>query len=98
MAYGRWGSRVPVGNLFFSTVVSLGVRWRRGSRRFINSIRSRVRSQPVATGSSLNAADELKRWLQLGYDKLNVGGGPKNLEGFVNVDFVRHANVEREVC
>ena len=32
-----------------------------------------------------------------GYDKLNIGGGRKNLRGFVNIDFISHPEVEREI-
>jgi SAM-dependent methyltransferase len=98
MAYGTWGSRIPIGNLLFSSVVRLGIVWRLASRRLTNRIRRAVFPRPVVTVDNPSARDELERWLGAGYDKLNVGGGPKNLAGFVNVDFVRHANVAREIC
>jgi SAM-dependent methyltransferase len=41
--------------------------------------------------------DRLQVWLKSGYNKLNIGGGPKNLSGFVNLDFVAFAGVERQV-
>ena len=97
MAYGTWGSRIPMGNLLFSWVVRFGVGWRLASRRTINRVRRALFRRPVVTVNNPSARDELERWLRAGFDKLNVGGGPKNLAGFVNLDFVPHANVEREI-
>jgi hypothetical protein len=98
MAYGTWGSRIPIGNLLFSWVVRLGIGWRLASRRLTNRVRRAVRRRPIVTVNNPSARQELERWLSAGYDKLNVGGGPKNLAGFVNLDFVPHADVEREIC
>lgn len=45
-----------------------------------------------------NSWQILDSFLKDGYDKLNVGGGNKNLKGFVNIDFVPHgSSVKREV-
>jgi hypothetical protein len=40
---------------------------------------------------------ELEKWFRQGYDGLNIGGGPKNLAGFVNIDFVDYPNVDRAI-
>jgi SAM-dependent methyltransferase len=40
---------------------------------------------------------ELMKWLDQGYGKLNIGGGPKNLQGFINIDFVNYPNVQRQL-
>jgi hypothetical protein len=98
MAYGTWGSRIPIGNLLFSWVVRLGIGWRLASRRLTNRIRRAVFPRPVVTVNNASARDELEHWLGAGFDRLNVGGGPKNLSGFVNVDFIRHPDVDREIC
>lgn len=45
-----------------------------------------------------STASALEHFLADGYDRLNIGGGYKNLEEFINLDFVRHPNVTREVC
>lgn len=41
--------------------------------------------------------EKLMAFLNKGYTKLSIGGGKKNLEGFVNIDFAEHKNIEREV-
>ncbi len=40
---------------------------------------------------------DFENFLKQGFTKINIGGGTKNFEGFVNLDFVRHDKVEREV-
>lgn len=97
MSYGLWGSRVPIGNYLFSKIVFLAVRWRIFSQRFINGLKRLLRPKPVCLINDCLTAQAMKEWLDRGYDKLNIGGGPKSLAGFVNVDFVSHTNVEREV-
>lgn len=39
----------------------------------------------------------MREWLKEGFNKVNIGGGSKNLAGFVNVDFVAFPSVERQV-
>ena len=41
--------------------------------------------------------EELKRYYNAGFRKLNLGGGSRNLEGFINIDFVSHPEVEKEI-
>lgn len=53
-------------------------------------------SVPIAKNSEGSARD-LDAFLNNGFEKLNIGGGRKNLNGFVNVDFVSHQGVQREV-
>jgi SAM-dependent methyltransferase len=97
MAYGFWGSKVPIGNYLFSKIVFLGVRWRIFSRQLINDLKRKLKPKPICLINDSAAAQTTKNWLDKGYDKLNIGGGLKNLAGFVNVDFVSHPNVEREI-
>jgi hypothetical protein len=98
MAFGKWGSRIPIGNLFFTSLVFLGLNWRLKSRRLSNRVRRRLQRKEIVVVNNSSAGQEMQRWIGQGYDRLNVGGGPKNLEGFVNVDFVRHKDVSREIC
>ena len=98
MAYGRWGSRIPLGNLLFTWLILFGIKWRIASRRLLNAFRAMFSAQPVTTASRESPAAQLAHWLGAGYDRLNIGGGPKNLAGFVNLDFVAHPDVEREIC
>jgi len=51
----------------------------------------------ITLENALSTQVALKRFLDEGYNKLNIGGGPKNLEGFINIDFVTYPNVQRQV-
>lgn len=51
----------------------------------------------TALGYSCAATERMAIFLENGLSKLNIGGGSKNLQGFVNIDFVRHPSAEREV-
>ena len=97
MAHGLWGSRIPIGNYLFTKILFTAVRWRIFSRRLTNCLKRSLRPKPICLVNNSLTTQTMKRWLDKGYDKLNIGGGPKSLAGFVNVDFVSHANVEREV-
>lgn len=97
MAYGFWGSRVPIGNYVFSKIVFIAVRWRIFSRQLKNGLKRLLRPKPACLINTTLTAQTMKNWLESGYEKLNIGGGPKNLDGFLNIDFVAHPNVEREV-
>ena len=92
--YGAWGSRIPVGNLFFSRAIRAAIWWRIASRKLTNRLTSR-RRPALQMQNDVDTADELRQWLAAGYDKLNIGGGRKNLAGFVNIDFVMHREVQR---
>jgi hypothetical protein len=98
MAHGWWGSRFPVGNLLSSKLVRLLVRYRLSSQRFRSRITLLRKQRPAVHSTNTSAtADEMEKWLNGGFDKLNIGGGARNLAGFINVDFVRHESVEREI-
>lgn len=97
MANGLWGGRLPVGNLIATSLVFGAVKWRLQSQRVLNRFRSFFSGKTVQLMNDAATTDELRRWLDRGARKLNIGGGPKNLKGFLNIDFVRHANVEREI-
>lgn len=97
MAYGWWGSRLPVGNLISSKLVQLLVGCRLLTQRMRFHMRTRLKGTSIQQIESRTIAEEMRKWLNAGYDKLNVGGGPRNLTGFVNIDLVRHESVEREI-
>lgn len=94
--YGAWGSRIPLGNLLVSKGIGAALRWRKYSRRVINELKSRSSPAVVATNDE-GTGLAMRQWLESGYEKLNIGGGRKNLEGFVNVDFMAYPGVERAV-
>jgi hypothetical protein len=97
MANGTWGGRFPIGNLLASRLIFIAVRWRLLSRRAVNAVKRRVRPRPVQWTNDGQAAAQLDQWLARGYTKLNIGGGRKNLHGFVNIDFAAFPEVERSV-
>lgn len=98
MAHGYWGSRFPIGNLLSSRLLFAVVRLRIVLRRLANAWNRRLRPRPVPLPNCEAGAESLKKWLDAGYDKLNIGGGRKNLDGFINVDFATFPGVERHVA
>jgi len=66
-------------------------------RRFINRMKKIFCSSKVALQNTSSSRQVLMKWLDQGYGKLNIGGGPKNIEGFVNIDFVDYPNVQRQI-
>lgn len=69
---------------------------RLSAQRTINKLKAALVARPHA--SDLAESRELViGYLQAGYDKFSIGGGRKNLEGFVNVDFVKYPGVNRQI-
>jgi hypothetical protein len=97
MTDGRWGGRFAVGNRLSTKGVLAAVRWRIGVLRLRNARRRWLSPDRVCMANSASAAEALKLWLDQGYDKVNMGGGAKVLQGFVNIDFVSFPGVERQV-
>ena len=97
MANGQWGSRFPIGNLLCSKFIFAAVRLRIATRRLRNMLKRFLLSDSEQLVNHSSTADVLKQWLERGYNKLNIGGGRKNLAGFINIDFVFFAEVERQV-
>lgn len=97
MANGYWGSRLPISNLLCTKFIFTAVQWRIATRRVRNAVRRFLGSDGERLVNGACAAETLNRWLELGYEKLNMGGGRKNLNGFVNIDFVYFEGVERQV-
>ena len=93
MANGWWGSRIPVINLLLSNFIFICVRFRIIICRFKNLIKNKK----VKIINDTLTTIALNTWIDQGFDKINVGGGAKNLEGFFNIDFVHHPDVKREV-
>lgn len=63
-----------------------------------NLIKITVRNPEFSYDNDTDTLEkELKTYMSKGFNKLNVGGGSKNLSGFVNIDFVKHDTVEREI-
>ncbi len=97
MANGYWGGKLPIINLLLSQSIFLAMRWRLFFLRIKNRIRATSKSQPDFYPNKKIASDSLQKFIDHGYDKLNIGGGTKNLSGFVNIDFIAHPGAHREV-
>lgn len=97
MAHGYWGGKAPILNLISSKLVFLALRWRLLSLRARNCIRAATHPDRARQPTSAEAAAKFQEFVRAGYSKLNIGGGNKNLAGFVNIDFIPHPGVEREL-
>lgn len=97
MAHGLWGSRIPVANFIASRSIFAWVRWRLATLRLKNALKDILRPRKVKLINDENTSLILKYWLKKSFDRLNIGGGPKNLAGFINIDFMSYPQVEREV-
>lgn len=97
MSYGQWGSRFPVGNIICSKMIFTMLECRLVWLRFYNSLKRIFFPPKVVLKNTSSTQLSLMRWLDQGYNKLNIGGGRKNLEGYINIDFVDYPNVQRQV-
>ena len=92
----RFFGYYPVVNILMSNLVFLTFRYRRWQLRTHYRFKKNE-VPPVQLINSEQTRDSFLDFLQKGFDKLNIGGGRKNFEGFINLDFVKHPEVEREV-
>lgn len=80
-------------NMLVSRAIFAALRYRRWSLQ-----REFAKRKPISlVAEQAESKAELQRFLQAGFTKLNIGGGEKNLSGFINIDFVRHHQVARQV-
>ena len=75
----------------------IALRWRLFTCRVKNAARQFVRPGGECVRNDPKTREALESWFRHGYDKLNIGGGRKNLKGFVNLDFLFFPSVERQV-
>ncbi|MDD2719991.1 MAG: methyltransferase domain-containing protein [Gallionella sp.] len=97
MAHGYWGGKAPIINLLASKLVFLVLRWRLFSLKLRNILRTATQPDRVFQPPALNVTSKFQEFIRAGYCKLNIGGGNKNLDGFINIDFIPHPSVEREI-
>lgn len=97
MAGGYWGSRFPIGNLVCSKFVFAAAAWRVFACRQKNALKRLVRGRPECLVNGPATREAFRRYLGTGCDKLNIGGGNKDLAGFLNIDFVSSDQVSRQV-
>ncbi len=96
MSNGWWGGRFPAGNLLCSRLLFGFINLRLSFRRVRNGFLT-GKFKTLKLYNTSCQTEELKRWLERGYDRFNIGGGPKNLVGFINIDFAPYEHVERVV-
>ena len=97
MSNGYWGSKFPISNFICTRIVFAGVWWGITRRRIINALRDKIYHRDVQLVNNGSTKEAIKKWLDAGYDKINIGGGSKNIDRFINVDFTAHPEVDREV-
>lgn len=97
MSGGHWGGRFPLGNWACSKFIFAALRWRLFTGRTRNRLKGMLRPGNEQRVNSAFLAGEVKQWLTQGYDKFNIGGGSKELKGFVNLDFVSFPQVSRQI-
>lgn len=83
----------PFVNIFISKLIFWGLNYRK--KQLLKKYKNQ--KLPVQLTNNENTRAAFEKYLKQGYTKISLGGGNKNLEGFVNVDFIKHPDVEREV-
>ncbi len=85
--------RYPLLNI----LVSKAVFWtlRRRERQLLKKAKRRKRSPVTPKAREQEGkAKEVQELLEQGYERINLGGGNKSLQGFFNIDFVEHPELE----
>lgn len=91
--YGHY----PFINIIVSNLVFLTFRYRRYRLQNHFSKLAGKKKQTVVLINDSSVKDKLQLFLDKGFNRLNIGGGNKNFKEFVNIDFVSHSTIEREV-
>jgi SAM-dependent methyltransferase len=92
----RYFGYYPFVNILVTNLVFRTLKY----RAFRLKLYWRFKKKDIPEINLVNDASTAQKFQQLyrqGFDKLNVGGGSKNFKGFINLDFVSHSIVEREV-
>lgn len=89
--------RLPILNILLSNLLQAVIHWRIFALRCINSVKAKTKPKHYILANDISTANALAECRRSGYDKINIGGGNKNLKGFINIDFIRHPDVEREI-
>lgn len=89
--------RFPLLNFAFSKLIFAVIRYRLWYLRCKNKVKKLLRPKDVKLVNDGAVKDSFMHFVVEGYEKFNIGGGAKNLDGFVNIDFLPHPNVEREI-
>jgi len=105
MSNGFWRNKYPIINYFatnfinciVTNIIFLAIRYRITSLKIKNKIRPVTRYKQVNIANDTNIDDDFKKLLQRGYEKINIGGGNKNLKGYINIDFVYSPSVKNQI-
>jgi SAM-dependent methyltransferase len=92
-----FGGTFPVVNIGLSKLFRVGLKWRLMNLHFKNYVKKNIRHRPLSDLNKENLPQLFQQFKNRGFDKINIGGGLKNLKGFINVDFVSHPTVENEI-
>ena len=93
----RFYGRFKLVNILMSYGIFFVIQFRIWSLKVFNRLRRSANEgfkQYTRIGSP---KEDLARYYNEGFKKLNLGGGTRNLEGFVNIDFISHPQVLREI-
>lgn len=86
----------PFVNIFVTRLIFRTIRYRAWRLKLYWRFKKKS-IPPIQLVNDSSVAEKFQKFYQQGFDKLNVGGGSKNFKGFINLDFISHSNVEREV-
>jgi len=92
-----FGSRVPVANFLLSKLIYGSFQARVKYLRFKNKIKEKKINKAVTLVNNEELRSEFNGFLEQGITKVNIGGGQYNLEGYVNIDFVKFPQVKNGI-
>lgn len=90
----KYFGHYPLVNILVSKMIFAAIAYRRKCLLRKSKKTNQVGIKFVNDESSSRA---FKTLLGQGYDKLNLGGGIKNLQGFINIDFIDRPGVKRKI-
>ena len=86
----KYFARFSLINVVINNFLFICVKWRLFSLRLKNRIQIMIKSKQYQLSNDSATGKAFLRFIEQGYTKVNIGGGAKNLEGFVNLDFISH--------
>ena len=92
-----YGSRFPVINILTSKILFGVVKYRLSYLRFRNKLKQKAIEKELVLVNDSNTKNEFDSFIKAGYDKVNIGGGPYNINGFVNIDFVKYPEIKNQL-
>jgi SAM-dependent methyltransferase len=96
MKRNYFGSELKFLNIGISIFIFGLLKARLKYLRLKNKLLKYSRNDIILKNDQSTIAD-FNKYLDQGYDKINIGGGSYNLSGFINLDFVKFPNIDRQV-